>query len=135
EEKQIVLALDGSTPMLSGDRAMLRRAISNLLSNALRYTPAGQTINVKLKKTDDAWVELRVENPGLKIPPEHLPKIFDRFYRVDPSRQRLSEGAGLGLAIVKSIVEAHGGHLDAFSDDGITRFSIRLPLVTKDIDA
>ena len=135
EEKQIVLALDGSTPMLSGDRAMLRRAISNLLSNALRYTPAGQTINVKLKKTDDAWVELRVENPGLKIPPEHLPKIFDRFYRVDPSRQRLSEGAGLGLAIVKSIVEAHGGHIDAFSDDGITRFSIRLPLVTKDIDA
>jgi len=128
EEKQIVLTLDGSTPMLSGDRAMLRRAISNLLSNALRYTPAGQTINVKLKKTDDAWVELRVENPGLKIPPEHLPKIFDRFYRVDPSRQRLSEGAGLGLAIVKSIVEAHGGRVDADSNSSVTYFSIRLPI-------
>lgn len=72
-------------------------------------------------------VELKVENPGSEIPAELIPKLFDRFYRVDPSRQRKGEGAGLGLAIVKSIVEAHGGIVPANSASGRTRFFITLP--------
>ncbi len=68
-----------------------------------------------------------MENPGDTIPPEHLPRLFDRFYRVDPSRQRSSGGTGLGLAITKSIVAAHGGTIGAISEAGLTRFEITLP--------
>lgn len=107
---------------------MLRRAISNLLSNALRYTPRDKTILIKLRQDDEVCVSLSVENPGPVISAEHLPKIFHRFYRVDPSRQRQTEGAGLGLAIAKSIIEAHDGHIHAYSDHNVTSFTISLPL-------
>ncbi len=70
---------------------------------------------------------IRVENPGLIIDPEHLPKLFDRFYRADPSRQRKGDGAGLGLAIVKSIIEAHGGSITAKSAGEQMVFEIQLP--------
>jgi two-component system heavy metal sensor histidine kinase CusS len=73
-------------------------------------------------------IEIAVENTGEDIPPEHLPRLFDRFYRVDPSRQRNSEGAGLGLAITKSIVEAHGGSVAVESREGRTCFSVKLPV-------
>jgi two-component system heavy metal sensor histidine kinase CusS len=75
-------------------------------------------------------VRLVVENPGDGIAAEHLPRLFDRFYRVDPSRQRSTDGAGLGLAITKSIVAAHAGTVRAFSSDGLTRFEISLPAST-----
>lgn len=94
---------------------MLRRALSNLLSNALRYTPTGETIVVRCQ-TVDHLVQVTVENPGTPIAPEHLPRLFDRFYRVDPSRQRKGEGSGIGLAIVKSIVVAHKGTVAVTSD-------------------
>jgi two-component system heavy metal sensor histidine kinase CusS len=68
-----------------------------------------------------------VENHGAQIPPGHLPRLFDRFYRVDPSRQRRGEGAGLGLAIVKSIIDAHGGTIDVTSAANRTVFHIVLP--------
>jgi two-component system heavy metal sensor histidine kinase CusS len=68
-----------------------------------------------------------VENPGIEIPAEHLPRLFDRFYRVDPSRQRNGDGAGLGLAIVKSIVDAHAGTITVASDDQKTCFQLTLP--------
>jgi len=74
----------------------------------------------------NAQVFIAVHNPGTPIPPEHLSKIFDRFYRTDPSRQRSGEGAGLGLAIVKSIVEAHGGTIVAISDNIGTQFKLSL---------
>ena len=83
---------------------MLRRALSNLITNALRYTPRGQVLTVRTIALADA-VEVSVENPGPEIDPEHLPKLFDRFYRVDPARQHQSGGAGLGLAIVKAIAD------------------------------
>jgi two-component system heavy metal sensor histidine kinase CusS len=70
---------------------------------------------------------VRVDNPGEAIPPEHLPRLFDRFYRIDPARQRSSGGAGLGLAITKSIVAAHGGNIRASSAGGLTRFEVTLP--------
>ena len=105
---------------------MLLRAVSNLLSNALRYTPDGRYVKVTLEQ-QESNVLIHVANPGDTIPPQHLDKLFDRFYRVDPSRQRHSEGAGLGLAIARSVVNAHGGDIRVSSADGMTCFTVRLP--------
>ena len=113
-------------PQVHGDRSLLRRAISNLLSNALRHTPDGQYIRVSLQ-TQGKYIAIHVSNPGDTIAAEHLDKLFDRFYRVDPSRQRHSEGAGLGLAIARSVVKAHGGDISVTSANGITCFTLLLP--------
>lgn len=78
-------------------------------------------------QTVDHLVQVIVENPGTPIAPEHLPRLFDRFYRVDPSRQRKGEGSGIGLAIVKSIVVAHKGTVAVTSNARGTRFVIVLP--------
>ncbi len=126
EERGVTLALEG-TAMATADRLMLQRALGNLLSNAIRHTASGETVRVELLTLNEGEVSIVVENPGTGIPPEHLPKLFDRFYRVDPSRHRNGSGAGLGLAIVKSIVEAHGGTIDVISTAGRTRFHILLP--------
>jgi len=127
EERGVSLNLKGSAHV-AGDRLMLQRALGNLLSNAIRHTPSGGTVCVTLGTSEDG-AAVSVENPGKPIPPEELPKIFDRFYRVDPSRQRRGEGAGLGLAIVKSIVDAHGGTISVSSSEQVTRFQIKLPAV------
>jgi two-component system heavy metal sensor histidine kinase CusS len=132
EERGVTLALEGTTSPLAGDRLMLRRALSNLLANAIRHTAAGNTVRVRLA-SDQSGISVVVENPGPVIPPEHLPRLFDRFYRVDPARQRggegknsgSGEGTGLGLAIVKSIVEAHGGRIRVASAMGLTQFQIK----------
>lgn len=126
EDKSIVMTCSGSGGV-SGDRLMLRRAISNLLSNALRYTPAGGRIAVHIDSTGDSFVKLSVENTGTAIPAEHLPRLFDRFYRVDGSRQRFSEGVGLGLAITRSIMRAHGGDAFVRSDQTSTVFELTVP--------
>jgi two-component system heavy metal sensor histidine kinase CusS len=126
EDQGIKLALDGHGEV-HGDRLMIRRAISNLLSNAISHTPRGGAINVRIRDESNGAVRLSVENTGDGIAPEHLSRLFDRFYRVDPSRQRSTEGAGLGLAITKSIVAAHNGTVQAFSADGLTRFVILFP--------
>jgi two-component system heavy metal sensor histidine kinase CusS len=113
---------------LRGDRLMLRRALANLLSNALHHTPRGGTILVRIEELQPTGkISLSVENPGETIPAAHLPRLFDRFYRADASRQRSQEGAGLGLAITKSIVEAHGGEIAVRSAEGITRFEAIFP--------
>ena len=72
-------------------------------------------------------IEIEVRNPGAAIPPEHQGRIFDRFYRIEPSRQKSSEGAGLGLAITKSIIEAHGGTISVSSSPKSTSFKVVLP--------
>jgi two-component system heavy metal sensor histidine kinase CusS len=128
EEKHLRLQVEGSKARVLGDKAMLRRALSNLLSNAIRYTPEGEQIQVLIKEYAGEAC-LTVENPGPQIAPEHLPRLFERFYRVDPSRQRQTEGAGLGLAIVKSIIELHDGSIQVSSEHGLTRFKIYLPAV------
>lgn len=127
EERHIELALEGKAPTIQGDRAMLRRALSNLLSNAIRHTSSGERVLIRLALSSEGGALLSVQNPGPEIPAGHLPRIFDRFYRIDPSRQRQSEGAGLGLAIVKSIIEAHEGNIDVTSEHGVTGFTISLP--------
>lgn len=128
EDQGIALVTRGSGTVL-GDRLMLRRALSNLLSNAIRHTPRGGAVSVAIGPGANGFLSVIVENPGEPIPAEHLPRIFDRFYRVDSSRQRSSEGAGLGLAITRSIVAALGGQARVFSDTS-TRFELLLPGLT-----
>ncbi|MBX3646363.1 MAG: heavy metal sensor histidine kinase [Rhodocyclaceae bacterium] len=124
EEKPLQLSLSGSG-QVSGDKLMLRRALANLLSNAIRHTPVGGRIQVCIESKDDTTT-LLVENSGEPIPQEHLSRIFDRFYRADPSRHSSGEGAGLGLAITRSIVLAHGGAIEVRSDVNSVCFEIRL---------
>ncbi|HEC19845.1 MAG TPA: heavy metal sensor histidine kinase [Gammaproteobacteria bacterium] len=125
EERGVSLSLTGEA-VTEGDRAMLRRALSNLLSNAIRHCPAGEAVRVVLEQTSREAV-IRVKNPGPPIPAEHIPRLFDRFHRVDASRHRSGDGAGLGLAIVKSIVDVHRGRIVASSTDKCTTFEVRLP--------
>lgn len=126
EEKEVTLRFTGNACWVNGDPLMLRRAISNLLSNAIRYTPGQQAVTIQVSESA-GQAKLVVENPGAPIAPEHLPRLFDRFYRVDPSRQRKGEGSGIGLAIVKSIVTAHHGSVVVESDSRSTRFILTLP--------
>ncbi len=126
EDNEVSLLVEGKLQFRC-NRLMLRRAISNLVSNAIRYTPKGQTVIIKLEHFENR-VCILVQNPGEPILSKHLPKLFDRFYRVDPSRQRTGEGTGLGLAITKSIVEAHGGNIYVTSDEQKTQFQIILPI-------
>ncbi|WP_137820157.1 heavy metal sensor histidine kinase [Pseudomonas sp. 2FG] len=126
DERGIELELSGSGSV-QGDVLMLHRAISNLLSNALRYTPQGKAISVQIRQNNLCTV-LTVENPGATIPPEHLERLFDRFYRVDPARREGSpSNAGLGLAITRSIVEAHQGRIWCTSTNGRTAFHLEFP--------
>ncbi|QHD05954.1 heavy metal sensor histidine kinase [Pseudomonas sp. R76] len=123
EDAQVSLVRVG-TAHTTGDRGMLRRALSNLLDNALRFTPPGGEVRVRLEE----GVKLSVENTGEGIPAALLPRLFDRFYRADPARREgSSEHAGLGLAITQSIVRAHGGRIYCESGAGWTRFVIELP--------
>ncbi|WP_375057431.1 heavy metal sensor histidine kinase [Zobellella sp. DQSA1] len=124
-EQQLRLRRRGEA-RLHGDRAMLQRAFSNLLSNAIRYTPAGAEIRVEIGRDDDA-VMVAVANPGPPIPAEQWPRLFDRFYRADSARQSVTDGTGLGLSIARAIVQAHGGTLSVHSDEHETRFSARFP--------
>lgn len=127
DEAGITITVSGSGA-ISGDRLMLDRAISNLLSNALRYTPAGERISVKIHTSGEA-VSLTVENPGESISPDHLDKLFDRFYRADPARREGNpSNVGLGLAITRSIIEAHKGKIWCTSENGITTFHMEFPL-------
>ena len=126
EERNVTLKFNGTPCLTEGDPQMFRRAISNLISNALRYTPEGKAVTVSIREQESDF-ELVIENPGTPIPEEHLPRLFDRFYRVDPSRQRKGEGSGIGLAIVKSIVTAHHGKVRVESDAVSTRFILSIP--------
>jgi two-component system, OmpR family, heavy metal sensor histidine kinase CusS len=126
EDRGVTLACTGEGS-IAGDKLMMRRALGNLLSNAIAHTPPGGCVKVSIGRNDAGLVTLGIENPGETIPAEHLPRLFDRFYRVDPARQRSSGGAGLGLAITRSIVAAHGGTIDVSSANGLTRFEMSLP--------
>ena len=125
EDREVSLQLRANAPTVHGDRDMLRRALSNLVANAVHHTPPGRTITVQIERHGD-WVTVEVCNPGAPIAPEHLPHLFERFYRTDASRQRRGEGAGLGLAIVQSIAQAHGGNVFAASHDGMNCFGLNL---------
>ena len=103
---------------VSADAMLLRRALSNLVANSLRYTPAGGTVRIGVRKTAYSATEIEVSDTGVGIGAEHLPHIFDRFYRADPARTRDTEGSGLGLAIVKTIMKQYGGTVAVLSEPG-----------------
>jgi len=126
EEKHIALSLKGSGTT-RGDRLMIRRAISNLMSNALRHAPPGEPIDVFIDH-GESEVTLHMVNGGSDIPKSILPRLFDRFYRADSARAHpAAEGAGLGLSITQAIMKAHGGKATASSQGGRTTFSLHFP--------
>lgn len=126
EEKRIRLRLEGDGD-IEGDRLMFRRALSNLLSNALRHAPEAGTITVHIAGTAQSTV-VSVENTGPDIDPKMLPRLFDRFYRADPTRAHPdAEGSGLGLAITRAIAQAHDGHVTVTSSHGHTCFALVFP--------
>jgi two-component system OmpR family sensor kinase len=113
---------------VKGDAHRLDQLIGNLVGNAIKYTPEGGTITLSLYQDGD-WARLDVADTGRGIPAEHLPHIFERFYRVDKARSRRSGGSGLGLAIVKGIAEQHGGRVAVTSELGKgTTFTVWLKL-------
>ena len=110
------------------DRDVLEKIVSNLLSNALKFTPSGGRVEVGVKRETDSLL-LTVSDTGIGIAGEHLTHVFDRFYQVDSSMTREHEGSGIGLALVKELVELHHGTVSAASTPGVgTTFTIRLPL-------
>ena len=114
---------------VSGDQTRLSQLLINLVDNALRYTSAGGNVRVTVAERA-GWAELRVEDTGVGIAAEHLPHLFQRFYRADPARARTDGGAGLGLAIAQWIAEAHGGQISVDSEFGRgSTFTVRLPAV------
>ncbi|MGE0599287.1 MAG: sensor histidine kinase [Dehalococcoidia bacterium] len=115
-------------PAIEGDASRLGQVIRNLLENAITHTPNGGRIQVTLTSTERS-VSLAIRDTGAGIDPEHLPFIFERFYRADPSRARATGGAGLGLAIVRQLVEVHGGTVSAENiESGGARFTVQLPI-------
>jgi len=126
EEKQLQLQPSGDAWVL-GDRLMIQRAISNLLSNAIRHSPPRGQISLRVEQTMEA-VSLSVGNPGPGIAASHLPHLFERFYRVDSSRTRAEGGTGLGLAIVRSIMNLHQGRTEVSSiPELLTEFRLVFP--------
>lgn len=126
EDRRIRLSLAGDA-VIMGDRLMVRRAIGNLLSNALRHSPDGAEVAVAIAR-QGASTTLCLTNQGATISPEVLPRLFDRFFRVDKSRSHPdSDGAGLGLSITQAIMAAHGGSVTARSSNGITTFCLVFP--------
>ncbi|MGE6531757.1 heavy metal sensor histidine kinase [Pseudomonas sp. NPDC077382] len=111
---------------LHADPDLLRRALANLIANALRYGATGTEVRVSCERTADNVV-ITVENSGEPIAAEHLPRLFDRFYRCDPSRAQPGDSGGLGLAIVRSIMQLHGGEVRVTSDHSGTCFSLSFP--------
>jgi signal transduction histidine kinase len=121
---------DGATHV-DGDRNRLEQALQNLAANAIRYAPSGSTLGLAARRVEGG-IALSVEDEGAEgIAAEHLPHIFDRFYKADASRAGVKGGSGLGLSIVKAIVERHGGTISVTSRPGRTVFEIVLPEATK----
>lgn len=114
----IVAELTDDVPLVAGDRIQLTQALHNLLGNAMKYGRTGTPVTVKLDRYPNAMVRLTVGDEGDGVAPEHLPRLTERFYRVDSGRSRSLGGTGLGLAIVKHIVERHRGRLDIASQIG-----------------
>lgn len=136
KEKEVTLSTSLASPSISYelevDASRIRQALKNLISNALLYTPKGGVVDVSLSQPE-GYILITVKDTGVGIMPENLPRVFDRFYRQDSSRNREIPGTGLGLAISQAIVQAHDGQIDVESlgkDQGST-FTITLPMEHK----
>mgnify|MGYP001437795829 CR=1 FL=1 len=113
---------------IEADAEKLGRVFNNLISNAIKYGKGGKNIYLAAKKVNEHEAVINVSNDGPKIPAEAIHSIFDRFYRVEESRNKNTGGSGLGLAITQSIVALHGGYINVTSTDELTTFEIHLPV-------
>lgn len=131
DDQAVTLTLDvAPVPALAADPVLLRRAVNNLVSNALAHTPAGGSIRISARAEGDA-LAVAVANTGAGIAPEHIGQVFERYYRADPARAA-SSSAGLGLAIVRAIMRLHGGSAEVASTPGReTVFTLRFPNWTR----
>ncbi len=130
EDRGISLKLDlpGSIPQVEGDKSRIIQCLNNLINNALRHTDQGGSINIRVLKADKS-VQVAVKDDGTGIKAEHIPNIFNRFYRVDQDRNRQTGGSGLGLAISQALIQAHGGEIHVYSS-GIgqgSEFRLEIP--------
>ncbi|MCI0458674.1 MAG: heavy metal sensor histidine kinase [Gemmataceae bacterium] len=124
---QVISGAKPGTDIVAADAGQLRQVFVNLIDNAVKYTPGGGAVTVELDADTTQFV-IRVRDTGEGIPAEHLPRVFERFYRVDMARSRELGGSGLGLSIARSIVEAHGGQIELESTPGTgTTCTVRLP--------
>ena len=126
KQHKMVLNIPATLPPVLGDEERLGQVFSNLLDNAVKYTPDKGTLTITAV-LNDRMIEVGIEDTGIGIPPKDLSRIFERFYRVDKARSRELGGTGLGLAIVKHLVEAHGGTVFAESSGKGSRFTVKLP--------
>jgi two-component system phosphate regulon sensor histidine kinase PhoR len=149
--KQVRVSIRELEPLVvQGDGQRLKQLLRNLVDNGIKYTPAGGQVTLalrsvrrqaleahskfeirhsKIPESLGPWIEIVVQDTGIGIPPETLPRIFERFYRVDPARSREAGGAGLGLCIAKTIAEAHGGRIEVQSTPGAgSTFTLVLPV-------
>jgi two-component system sensor histidine kinase SenX3 len=128
ESSGVEIATDGPSGLLvDGDRTLLVTALSNLLENAVAYSPPGSPVSVS-RRLFDGYVEIAVTDRGIGIEEEHLQRVFERFYRVDKARSRVTGGTGLGLAIVKHVAANHGGEVKLWSKPGTgSTFTLRIP--------
>jgi two-component system sensor histidine kinase SenX3 len=116
-----------SESLIYGDRNQLLTALRNLLANAVAYSPANTRIAIDCRVSGDI-IDISVTDQGVGIPASELERIFERFYRVDPARSRVTGGTGLGLAIVKHVCQNHGGECTVWSEVGVgSTFTLRLP--------
>lgn len=128
-DEQIFLSLESTSENLfvQGDRETLEQVFSNLISNAVKYNRPGGSVTITIKDEDESII-VEVQDTGIGIAPEHLPFIFDQFYRVNRKEGQKTKGTGLGLSIAKKIVEAHGGSIQVASAQGKgSTFSVTLP--------
>jgi two-component system sensor histidine kinase SenX3 len=128
EAAGIEIAVDAASGLtVDGDRTLLVTALSNLVENAIAYSPREASVSVSRRRTGE-WVEIAVTDRGIGIAPEHQTRVFERFFRVDPARSRATGGTGLGLAIVKHVLANHGGEVRLWSSRGTgSTFTMRLP--------
>ncbi|MHA6785538.1 sensor histidine kinase [Pseudonocardia saturnea] len=135
ESAQIDITVDRPTGLeVDGDRTLLVTALSNLIENAIAYSPAEASVSVSRRRVGD-HVEISVTDRGIGIAPEHQARVFERFFRVDPARSRATGGTGLGLAIVKHVLANHGGSVRLWSSPGTgSTFTMRLPAHVAELD-
>ncbi len=130
DKKKIVIesSIPADLPALSVDRGHMKQVLANLLDNAIKFNHEGGRVQI-VATPEAQWIQVRVSDSGVGIPAQDLPRIFERFYRVDKARSRAMGGTGLGLSIVKHLIEANGGHVSVDSSVGKgSMFTVTLPL-------